>query len=258
MKSIGKNKQPIEFNHSLFPFLLELRSRLLYCIALFVGILCLLLPFSACLYQHFSQPLLNQLPSGSQLISTTLTAPLFIPIKFSMILTIFIIMPFILYQFWLFTSPALYLKEQRLLWLVLTLSSGLFYSGVVFAYRFILPFLIGFFIRTSPDYIHILPDVSDYLELALQLLFGFGLIFEAPLLIIVAVVSGFLALKTLVNWRPYFIVLSFIVAMLLTPPDVVSQILLAFPLCLLFEIGLFICRFIPKSRHAENLQEKEK
>jgi len=241
---------------SILPFLLELRLRVIYCIALFTVVLCLLLPFSTYLYQCFSQPLSNQLPANSRLISTTLTAPMFIPIKYSVFLAIFIVMPFILYQFWLFVAPALYLKERRLLWLVLILSSSLFYSGILFSYQFILPFLFGFFIKTSPVYIHILPDISYYLDLALQLLFGFGLIFEVPLFIVIAVASGFLSMETLVNWRRYFIVLSFIVAMLLTPPDIISQILLAFPLCLLFEIGLLFCRFIPKKYYATNLQEK--
>jgi sec-independent protein translocase protein TatC len=256
MSVVKKNKESIEFERSWLPFLLELRWRLIYCIALFFVILALLLPFSSHLYLCFAKPLLNQLPVGSRLISTTVMAPVLIPIKFTVMLALFIMMPFILYQFWLFTAPALYVKERRLLWLVLLLSSSLFYSGVLFSYQFIVPFLIGFFVKISPDYIQILPDISYYLDLVLQLLFGFGLIFEVPLLIIVAVASGFLALQTLVGWRRYFIVLAFIVAMLLTPPDVVSQILLALPLCLLFEIGIFICRFIPRSSYAANLHEK--
>ena len=256
MKSIKTNKQSIASHHSLLPFLLELRLRLLYCIGVLVGVLFLLLPFSSYLYQCLAQPLLNRLPTDSRFISTALTDPLFIPLKFTVILAIFISMPFIFYQFWLFVAPALYLKERRLLWLILVLSNSLFYSGVFFSYQFILPFLIGFFIKISPNYIHILPDIGYYLNLALQLVLGFGLIFEVPLLIIVTVASGFLTVKKLSNWRRYFIVLSFIVAMFLTPPDAVSQILLALPLCLLFEMGLFICRFIPKKNYVKNLQEK--
>ncbi len=248
MRAIRKNNLPVDRNRSLLSFFLELRLRLIYCVLSFILVLCLLLPFSSQLYQCFSKPLLNQLPVGSRLISTTLLAPVFIPVKFSFVLAIFAIMPFVLYQFWLFIAPALYRKERRLLWLVLLLSISLFYSGVSFSYRFILPLLIGFFVTASPDYIHILPDISNYLDLALRLLFGFGLIFEVPLLMVVAVISGFLVVKTLKSWRRYFIVLAFIVAMLLTPPDVVSQMVLAIPLCVLFEIGLFICRFIPQSK----------
>lgn len=249
MKPIRKTNQSIDRNKFFLPFLLELRLRLFYCSGLFIGIFVLLLPFSSGLYQYLAGPLLNQLPVGSRLISTTLTDPLFIPLKFTASLAIFISMPFILYQFWLFVAPALYLKEKQLLWFVLVLSSSLFYSGVFFAYQFILPLLISFFIATSPDYIHILPDISHYLDLVLQLLLDFGLIFEVPLLIIVAVVSGFLTLKTITNWRRYFIILAFVVAMLLTPPDVISQVLLALPLCLLFEMALLICRIIPKKNY---------
>ncbi|MES2141841.1 MAG: twin-arginine translocase subunit TatC [Pseudomonadota bacterium] len=249
MDSIRKNNHAVGPNRFLLSFLLELRIRLFYCAGAFLGIFCLLLPFSASLYQHLAQPLLNQLPVESRFISTTLTAPLFIPLKFTLSFAIFISMPFILYQFWLFVVPALYLKEKRLLWLVLVLSCSLFYSGVFFAYQFIMPFLISFFINTAPDYVHIFPDMSHYLDLALQLILSFGLIFEVPLVIIVVVFSGVLTLKTLSSWRRYFIILSFFVSMLLTPPDVVSQILLAVPLCLLFEIALLICRFIPKKSY---------
>ncbi len=255
MSLIRKNNQSVDANHFLLPFLLELRLRLFYCIGAFLSIFCVLSPFSANLYQYLAQPLLNQLPVESRLIATTLTASLFIPLKFTIKLVIFITIPFIFYQFWLFVAPALYFKEKRLLWLVLVFSSSLFYSGIFFAYYFILPFLINFFIKISPDYIQVFPDINHYLDFALQLILGFGLIFELPLLIIAAVVSGLLTLKALSRGRRYFIVLSFIVAMFLTPPDVVSQILLALPLCLLFEIALLICRFIPERSHVKPLQK---
>lgn len=249
MHLIKKNNKSVDANHFLLPFLLELRLRFFYCIGAFLSIFCVLSPFSASLYQYLAQPLLSQLPVESRLISTTLTAPLFIPLKFTIKLVIFITIPFIFYQLWLFIAPALYFKERRLLWLVLICSSSLFYSGIFFAYQFILPFLISFFINISPDYVYIFPDINHYLDFSFQLILGFGLIFELPLLIIVTVASGFLTLKTLSRGRRYFIVLSFIIAMFLTPPDVISQILLALPLCLLFEIALLICRFIPERNY---------
>jgi sec-independent protein translocase protein TatC len=255
MNFINKNKQATVLNRSWLVFLLELRLRFLYCLTVFLGVLGLLLPFAHYWYQCLAQPLLSQLPANSHFISTTLTAPLFIPIKFTANFAIFISMPFMLHQFWLFVSPALYVRERYLARLILLLSWILFYSGVYLAYQFILPFLIGFFLRTTPHYIHIFPDIGHYLDLALQLMVDFGLIFEVPLLIIVGVVSGFLNVKTLSSWRRYFIVLSFIIAMFLTPPDVISQILLAIPLCLLFEIGLLGCHFIPKSAYVEKLQK---
>jgi sec-independent protein translocase protein TatC len=251
MDVIKKNKQALAFD--FLPFFLELRLRLLYCIVVFIGTVCLLLPFSHYLYRGLAQPLLQQLPANSRLLSTTLTAPLFVPLKCTIMFAIFVSMPFMIYQFWRFVAPALYLREQRLLWLILLLSSGLFYSGVFFFYQFILPVLIAFFITTSPSYVYIVPDIGHYLDLTLQLLIDFGLIFEMPLLVIIAVSSGVLTIKTLSGWRRYFIVLSFIIAMFLTPPDIVSQTLLALPLCLLFEMGLFICRFIPE-KHVKALQ----
>ncbi len=255
MKFINKNEQSIDLNRPWLTFFLELRLRFLYCLSVFIGVLGLLLPFAHYWYQCLAQPLLNQLPTNSQFVSTTLTDPLFIPIKFTAIFAIFVSMPFMLYQFWLFVSPALYVKEQRLAWLILLVSCVLFYSGVYLAYQFILPFLINFFIKASPHYIHIFPDMGHYLDLALQLMVDFGLIFEVPLLVIVGVVFGFLNVQTLASWRRYFIVLSFVIAMFLTPPDVISQVLLAVPLCLLFEIGLLSCRFIPKRVYVEKLSE---
>lgn len=254
MNIIEKNNSPVDENRFLFPFLLELRLRLFYCIAVFLFLFCLLSFFSVRLYQCLAQPLLNQFSVKNQLISTSLTAPLFVPLKFTLKLAIFFSMPFLFYQFWLFVAPALYFKERRLLWLVLTVSIGLFYTGVFFAYQFILPFLIKFFFTLSPNYVHLLPDISHYLDFCLQLIFDFGLIFELPLLVVVIVIFGFLNLSVLVKCRRYFIVLSFIVAMLLTPPDVVAQTLLALPLCLLFEIALLICRFIPE-RYVGSLQQ---
>lgn len=225
-------------------YLVELRAHLLRYLLVMGGILVLLLPVSNQLYHLLAIPLLKQLPQAHQLIATEVTAPFFIPLKFATLVAFVLSLPFLLYQFWLFIAPALYKQEQRWAWLLMFLGSLLFYVGMLFAYFVVFPLLFRFFIHTVPVGIMLLPDIRAYLDLSLQLLMAFGLAFEVPIVMVLLIATGITNAQKIAQKRRYFIVAAFVVAMLLTPPDVVSQTLLAVPLCLLFELGLFISRFV--------------
>lgn len=227
-----------------FDYLLELRSRLLRCLIAGTVVCLVLLPFSNTLYHFLAEPLLLQLPHGSSLIATGLTASFFIPLKFTMFVAAALIIPFVLYQFWMFIVPALYQHERHWVWLLLLLSTMLFYLGMLFAYLVVFPILFKFFIQTAPQGVTVLPDISQYLALVSQIFLSFGLAFEVPVVIVVVTTLGIVTLEKIKKQRRYFIVVAFVVAMLLAPPDVVSQTLLAIPLCLLFEVGLLLARII--------------
>lgn len=229
-------------------YLLELRQRLLYCFILW------LIVFSACVYfcdelfHSLALPLLKALtpiamPIKNQvLIATTVVAPLWVPLKFSFALSLITCMPYVFYQLWRFIAPALYQQERRWSWTLLVASSLLFYGGIVFVYGVVLPMLFSFFKQFTPDYILFMPDISHYLSFVLTLFFAFGFAFQLPVILLLALKLGMITVTTLVYSRPYVIVLAFIVGMVLTPPDVLSQILLALPLWGLFEVTLLVAK----------------
>lgn len=226
-------------------FVFELRSRLLRCTLVFGLILITLLPFANFLYHFLAKPLLAQLPTQSHLIVTALPAAFFIPLKFTLLFSFALVIPFVLYQLWAFIAPALYFKERRWVWFLLLASIGLFYLGMFFAYAVVFPLLFNFFVHTTPADVMLFPDISHYLTLVSQLFFAFGFAFEVPVVMIVLVVTGIISRTNLQQLRRYFILFAFVIAMFITPPDVVSQSLLAVPLCLLFEFGLVCTRFVP-------------
>lgn len=233
-----------DFSPAFSDYLIELRSRLLRCLAAIFFCFSSLLPFSNQLYQFLAKPLLQLLPNSTTLIATAISAPFFIPLKFASLVAIVVAMPFLLYQFWAFIAPALYKRERYWIWLLMCAGTVLFYLGMSFAYFVVFPLLFKFFIHTTPSGVTLLPDISEYLRLTLQLLMAFGLAFEVPIAILVLIASGVTTAQKIAQQRRYFILIAFIVAMFLTPPDVVSQTLLAIPLCLLFETGLLLARFI--------------
>jgi sec-independent protein translocase protein TatC len=239
-----KQKTSMEnFTQTFTTQIIELRKRFLYSIFAVGILLIIFLPFSNFLYHFLAEPLLKQLPHTSTFIATDITAPFFVPLKFSTLLAITAAIPFLLYQGWSFILPALYRRERRMIWPLLFASVFLFYLGMCFAYFLVFPLLFQFFIHTTPKNVAIFPDISSYLDVSLQLLLAFGLAFEVPVGIVLLSLSGVVTIERLSQMRRYFIVAAFIVAMLLTPPDVMSQSLLAIPLCLLFEIGLLAARF---------------
>ena len=194
------------------------------------------------------------------MVATKTTAPFLTPFKLALVTSIFIGMPFLLYQAWGFIAPGLYKHEKRLAFPLLFSSIALFYAGMAFAYYVVFPIIFTFLTAMAPEGVTVLPDISDYLDLVLKLFFAFGVAFEVPIATIILVVIGWTTPDKLVEKRAYIIVGAFVVGMLLTPPDIVSQVMLAIPMWLLFEIGVLFSRMILKMRkqREEELEAQEK
>ncbi|KES17981.1 Sec-independent protein secretion pathway component TatC [Gilliamella apicola SCGC AB-598-I20] len=227
----------------LIGHLVELRTRLLRSIICILFVLACLLFFSNDIYHIVANPLISQLPKGSSMIATDIAAPFFTPIKLTAVISIFISIPYILYQIWGFVAPALYQHEKRLIMPLIISSTVLFYIGIAFAYFAVFPLAFYFFIHTAPVDVAINTDITKYLDFVMTLFIVFGFAFEVPVAIILLCWTGVTTPKNLRKKRPYIIVGVFAVAMFVTPPDVFSQILLAVPICLLFEVGTFFARF---------------
>lgn len=227
----------------LISHLIELRSRLLRCLICILVVFLALLYFSNDIYSIVANPLVRQLPEGSVMIATDIAAPFFTPIKLTAIVALFVSIPYILFQIWGFIAPALYQKEKRLVLPLVVSSTILFYIGLAFAYFVVFPLAFYFFINSAPPDVAINTDITKYLDFVMSLFVVFGFAFEVPVAIILLCWSGVTSTQSLKKKRPYIIVGVFAVAMFLTPPDVFSQTLLAIPMCLLFEIGLFFARF---------------
>ncbi|WP_020210061.1 twin-arginine translocase subunit TatC [Gilvimarinus chinensis] len=228
----------------LVQHLIELRNRLLRAI-LVTGIVCAcLLPFSAEIYDFASKPLQVYLPENSQMIATEVASPFLTPFKLTLFLAFVISIPFILYQAWAFIAPGLYKHEKQLALPILASSVLLFYAGMAFAYFVVFPLVFGFFTSVGPANVAIMTDISRYLDFVLKLFFAFGVAFEIPIAAVLLILAGVVTPDGLAKKRPYIIVGCFIIGMLLTPPDVVSQTLLALPMWLLFEAGVFFGRLL--------------
>lgn len=241
---------------SLLGHLLELRNRLLRCIIAVLLVFIALAYFARDIYAILAQPLLAVLPEGTSMIATDVAAPFFAPFKLTFIVAICLAIPYILLQVWQFIAPALYNKEKRLMAPLVLSSTLLFYTGIAFAYFIVFPLVFAFFTSVAPEGVTIATDISSYLDFVLKLFFAFGLSFEIPIAILLLVWSGSVSRQALAEKRPYIIVGAFILGMLLTPPDVLSQILLAIPMCLLFEVGLWLSRFYePKADDATEEQQ---
>lgn len=232
-----------ESNYSTFlTHFIELRRRILQYLTALLSAFILLYFFADKCYRLLAIPLLKQLPHASHLIATEIAAPFFVPLKFAMLLAVFLTMPVLLYQIWAFIAPALYRQEKRWLWLLLVTSSALFYVGVIFAYSLVFPLMFKFFFLIAPQGVVVMPDMGNYLDFALKLFFAFGVAFQVPILTVLSVKLNWVTVEQLAEKRPYIIVLAFVLGMLLTPPDVLSQVLLAVPMWGLFELGLVIAR----------------
>ncbi len=236
--------------------LLELRDRLLrMVVAVFVLFLCLF-PFANDLYLYVATPLIARMPEGTSMIATGVATPFLTPFKLSLMASVFLSMPFILYQFWAFVAPGLYKHEQKLVIPLLISSSILFYLGMLFAYYVVFPLVFAFFIGTTPEGVAVMTDISQYLDFVLTLFFAFGLAFEVPIATILLVWTGMVRPEELGGKRPYVIVGSFIIGMLLTPPDIISQTLLALPMWVLFELGVQFSRFfVREDREGDSGEE---
>lgn len=227
----------------LLSHLVELRSRLLRSIAgvgvVFVG----LFPFSDQLYRYFAMPLLERMPGGTSMVAIDVASPFLTPFKLSLLASLLIALPWVLYQVWAFVAPGLYPREKRMVFPLTIWSVILFYSGMAFAYFVVFPLAFGFFISVAPEGVAIMTDISRYLDFVITLFIAFGLSFEVPIATYASIKAGLITPDDLARKRPYMIVAAFVVGMTLTPPDVISQILLALPMWALFEIGLLMARF---------------
>lgn len=231
-----------------FQHLIELRRRLLRYVLVFFVVACAAVYFAKSIYYVIALPMMNRLGDGVKLISTSVPAPFLIPLKTALVASVFLTIPYLLHQLWCFVAPALYRDEKRFAWLLLVTSIILFYAGVLFAYFIVLPVVFNFLLAVAPVGVEVRPDISLYYDFVIRMFFAFGFSFEVPVLILLLTKLEICSIESLASKRPYVIVLSFVVGMLLTPPDVVSQIMLAVPLWLLFELGLGLARLFRSKR----------
>lgn len=237
--------------------LIELRDRLLRMVVAVVLVFIALVPFANQLYTWAAEPIRARLPEGATMIATQVASPFLTPFKLALVVAVFIAMPYLLYQLWAFVAPGLYRHEKRLAVPLLASSILLFYLGMVFAYFVVFPLVFGFFASVTPEGVQQMPDIAFYLEFVLKLFFAFGIAFEIPIATILLVAAGATTPAALAQKRPYVIVGVFIAGMLLTPPDVISQTLLAIPMWLLYELGILFSRLFQKGAKAGAAQHNE-
>ena len=236
----------------LIEHLIELRSRILKSLLAVLIVFLPLFYYANTIYGFVSEPLRAFLPEGSSMIATEVASPFLTPFKLALVLAIFVSIPVILHQCWAFVAPGLYSNEKKIALPLLISSILLFYAGMAFAYYVVFPLVFGFFTSIAPAGVTIMTDINRYLDFVLKLFFAFGLAFEIPIATLLLLWTGATTVTALKNKRPYVIVGCFVLGMLLTPPDVISQILLAIPMWLLFELGIFFGRYIDGSRNADD------
>lgn len=237
-----------ELQQGLFSHLLELRARLLKAVACVVLVLLALVPFANRLYAKLAAPLVARLPQGAHLIATEVASPFFTPLKLAFYAALFISMPVILYQLWAFVSPGLYKHEKRLARPLLAAALGLFYLGCAFAYFLVLPAAFRFLTAVTPAGVEMMTDITHYLDFVMLMFFAFGLCFEVPVAVVILAAVGIVDLAKLRNARRYAIVGAFGVSAVVTPPDITSMVMLAIPMCLLYELGILAVRWLLPKR----------
>ena len=241
-------------NASFIAHLVELRTRLLHsAIALLLVFICLF-PWASDLYALMAQPMLAKLPKGGQMIATDVTTPFFVPLKVALMAAFLISLPYILYQVWRFVAPGLYAHEKRLVWPLIVVSTVLFFCGMAFAYFIVFPVVFGFITASAPQGVAVMTDIDKYLSFVLAMFMAFGITFQVPVAVVVLVRMGFVSVEKLREARPYVVVGAFVVGAIFTPPDVVSQLMLAVPLWLLYETGIVVASWVGKgkTRQAES------
>lgn len=233
--------------------LMELRDRLLRSVLVVLAIFIVTAIFANDLYTFFAQPLMAALPEGNSMISTQPHGPFFVPFKLAFALAVITAVPFLLYQIWAFVAPGLYENEKAMVLPLLVSSTVLFYAGIAFAYYLVFPIIFKFFALTAPEGVAVMTDINEYFNFAMKLFFAFGLSFEVPVATVLLVRAGATTTEALARKRPYIIVGAFVVGMLMTPPDIFSQTLLAVPVWLLFELGLvFSKNFKPRKQEPDD------
>ena len=237
--------------------LLELRDRLMRSVLAVMLLLLVLFPFGNDIYTFIAEPLMKVLPEGASMIATRVASPFLTPFKLSLVAAVFLAMPYLLYQLWSFIAPGLYHHEKRLALPMLASSIFLFYLGAAFAYVVVFPLVFAFLTSTAPKGVLVMTDITEYLDFVLTLFFAFGISFQVPVATVLLVMAGMATPEQLSGKRPYVIVGAFVVGMLLTPPDVISQTLLAVPIWVLYEIGVFLARIVARDRAARAREEEE-
>ncbi|MCE1243888.1 twin-arginine translocase subunit TatC [Oryzomicrobium sp.] len=247
---MSDTSQPQE--DSFISHLMELRDRLIRSILAVVIVFVCLFPWAKELYAALAQPLIASLPRGGQMIATDVVGVFLVPMKVALMVAFLIALPYVLYQIWAFVAPGLYSHEKRLVLPLVVASLLLFLLGMSFAYFLVFPTVFGFMAKVAPEGVAWMTDIDKYLSFVMTTFVAFGVTFEVPVIVIVLVRMGVVDLQKLKDIRPYVIVGAFIVAAVFTPPDVVSQFMLAVPLCLLYELGIFMSRFVGSRRDAED------
>jgi sec-independent protein translocase protein TatC len=242
---------------TLVSHLVELRQRLIWALVIVFAVFLCLFYFANDLYQALSEPLTSLLPEGTSMIATDVTSPFFAPFKLTLVASIFLAMPFILHQAWSFIAPGLYKHEKRLAIPLLVSSIFLFYCGIAFAYFVVFPLIFSFFTSVGPENVAVMTDISSYLNFVLKLFFAFGIVFEIPIATLLLIWSGATTAKDLAAKRAYVLVGCFVIGMLLTPPDVISQSLLAIPMWLLFELGIILSKVFVRKEDTDEADEEE-
>lgn len=240
----------IGISESLVGHLIELRARLLNsALALLLIFICLF-PWAADLYTLLAQPMLAKLPQGGQMIATDVTTPFFVPLKVAMMAAFLIALPYMLYQVWRFVAPGLYAQEKRMVLPLVIASTLLFYSGMAFAYFAVFPVVFGFITAAAPQGVAVMTDIDKYLSFVIGMFMAFGIAFQVPVAVVLLVRIGFVTVQKLREIRSYVIVAAFVIGAIFTPPDIVSQFMLAIPLWLLYEAGIVVAAWTGTSRKA--------
>lgn len=228
--------------------LLELRNRLLRIVIGLLLITVVLFPFANDIYHFLAMPLLHSLPAGGQMIATGVTSPFFVPMKVVLLAACVISLPHTLYQVWAFVVPGLYAHERRMIWPLISASTLLFLCGMAFAYFAVFPVVFGFISSSAPDGVAVMTDIGNYLDFAISLFIAFGLAFEVPVAVVLLVMAGAVSVAQLREARAYVIVGAFVLGAIFTPPDVISQFMLAIPLWLLYEAGILVANLMQKHK----------
>ena len=236
---------------SFISHLVELRDRLLRAVVAVVAIFVCLMPWAGDIYDILAHPMMSALPEGTKMIATGVVTPFFVPMKVTLLVAFVIALPFVLYQAWCFIAPGLYAHEKRLGLPLVVGSTVLFLAGMAFCYYFVFGTVFKFIAQFAPKSITPAPDIEQYLAFVMSMFLAFGITFEVPVIVIVLVKLGIVDVAKLKEARPYVIVGAFVIAAVVTPPDVVSQLMLAVPMCLLYELGIFLSRFVTKTRADE-------
>ncbi|RBI68032.1 twin-arginine translocase subunit TatC [Vreelandella sulfidaeris] len=259
MSMSGDSKEPREEQSQapLIEHLIELRSRLMRAVIVILVVFLGLYAFANDIYTFVAEPLMELLPEGSQMIATEVASPFLAPFKLTLVVAVFIAIPFVLHQAWAFIAPGLYDNEKALAIPILVSSIALFYGGAAFAYYVVFPLLFEFFTQTGPENVAVMTDINQYLNFVLKLFFAFGVAFEIPIATFLLILSGATTVENLSKKRPYILLGCFVIGMLLTPPDVISQSLLAIPMYLLYEVGLLFGRLVRKRKEEKEAAEEQ-